>query len=101
MNLIQMANNVYKSGSHKPNYRTTMAVKDHLNTPTQAQAKYRNALYKFLREKGLVQGLQLYGDKQGMRSNIKAFLTIIERHGLMEERMSRKDERADNEKTYL
>lgn len=56
MNLIQMANNVYKSGSHKPNYRTTMAVKDHLNTPTQAQAKYRNALYKFSAKKDLYKG---------------------------------------------
>jgi hypothetical protein len=93
-----MADNIHKSGSHKPNYRTMKAAKDYLNTPTQAQVKYRNALYKFLREKGLVQGLRLYGDKRGVSSNIKSFLSIIERHGLMDEWMSRKDERAGNEK---
>ena len=87
MNRIQYKNNIYKNGDYTPNHSIRL-VKDKIHSiePTIKQAQYLDDLYKFCVRKGLVRdSFKISRTKQGMRSSIKALITILQKNGLAEE----------------
>lgn len=92
MNTVQAKNNRYKNGEYAPNHTTAM-VKDKATdiNPTRKQWEYREALYKFCVQKGLVgYGFRVGRTKQAIKSNINALWSIIRKNGLADEFMDTK-----------
>lgn len=54
--------------------------------PTMSQLEYRNALYHFCLQKGVIREGFLCGrTRMQVRSNISAFITILRKNGLADE----------------
>lgn len=89
--------NLYKNGEYRPNHSAAMKKEKARNiTPTKKQVEYRDALYNFCLKKGILKGgFPLSRTESGMRSNIRAFISIIKKNGLMDVYL---EERKDNEK---
>jgi hypothetical protein len=87
MNTVQLKNNIYKNGEYERHISNRMAKeKAKAIEPTLAELKLRDALRKFCTEKGLIRdGFRIGRTKQGIRSNIHAFFTILEKNGLKDE----------------
>ena len=87
MNTVQFKNNLYKNGGFSPNHSEKM-VKDKLRSiePTLKQLEYRDNLYKYCVQKGLVRdGFRLMRTKQGIKANIYALISILRKNGLADE----------------
>ena len=94
MNRIQCKNNLYKSGDYNSNHSICL-VKDKIQNiePTNKQAQYLDALYKFCVQKGLVRdSFKIGRTRQGMRSTIKALITILQKNGLADEFFGRNEQ---------
>ena len=91
MNTFQVKNNIYKNGEYKPdNSKAMLKEKARDIVPTSKQVKYRNDLYDFCIQKGIVrEGFSLFRTKQGITSNIRALLYIVKKNGLIEEFVAR------------
>lgn len=87
MNTIHAKNNRRKNGEYNPSYSRQIArEKAESIEPTQKQKQYRDALYEFCLQKGLVwDGFKICRTKQGMHSNIQALISILEKNGLADE----------------
>lgn len=84
MNTVHAHNNRYKNGEYKPSYSIAI-VKDKAMSiePSQKQVQYRDNLYKFLLEKGIVMDrFKLARTRQGVRSNIYALISLLKKNGL-------------------
>lgn len=91
MNTIHSKNNIYKNGEYAPNHSKAMVkekAKDII--PSRKQVEYRDDLYKFAVEKGLIKpGFKMGRAKTGIRSSIQALLTILIKNGCVEEFFAR------------
>lgn len=87
MNSVHARNNRYKNGEYNPSRATAIArEKASSICPTQKQVQYRDALYKFCIQKGLVgAGFKIGRTRQAITSNIRAFITILKKNGLEDE----------------
>ena len=91
MNFVHWKNNTYKNGEYKPDHSIAL-VKERIRNiaPTVAQAKFRDDLLSFCKEKGLIrEGFKIRRTEQGIRSNIQAFITILKKNGLDDEFFAR------------
>lgn len=85
MNYIQSKNNIYRSGQYHPDHSRKL-LKDTGTMPTGKQILYRNALYDFCKEKGLMRdGFRLGRTNREISANIKAFRTILQKYGMVDE----------------
>ena len=86
MNQTHAKNNRYKNGEYNKHYADRFEMAQSNKEPTMSQLEYRDALYKFCLEKGIIRdGFPLGRTRLQMRSNIKAFITILEKNGLAKE----------------
>ena len=88
MNGIHAKNNRYKNGEYNKHFadRYEMSKNERIKAPTMSQVEYRDALYKFCLEKGVIQdGFLLGRTRTQIRSNISAFITILRKNGLADE----------------
>ena len=88
MNGIHAKNNRYKNGEYNKHFadRYEMSKKERIKAPTMSQVEYRDALYKFCLEKGVIlDGFLLGRTRTQIRSNISAFITILRKNGLADE----------------
>ena len=87
MNGIHSKNNLFRSGAYNPSYSRELAQEKAKDiVPSVAQAEFRDNLYKFCNEKGLIRdGFKMRRAKQGIASNIHALITIIKKNGLYDE----------------
>lgn len=93
MNYTQAKNNIYRSGQYHPDHSRKLQ-KDKATEPTGKQILYRNDLYKFCLEKGIVRDSFVLGrTNREISSNINAFRTILRKNGLVEEFCNRNKER--------
>ena len=66
--------------------------------PSTKQLKYRNDLYRFCLQKGLVRkDFPLGRTKQDIKANIYAFNTILRKNGLADEFFAKTEEQPQNE----
>ena len=87
MNDYLYKRNLYKNGVWQPDNSKAWA-KDRAKdiSPTKAQIQYRDSLYDFIAQKGLVRdGFKLGRTKKAVTANIYAFYTILRKNGLVEE----------------
>lgn len=98
MNEVQWKNNLYKNGWYAPSNSKAMILEKARNkTPSHKQIEYRDALYKFCCEKGLIRdGFRIYRTNRGISSNIQAFLTILRKNGFTDEFFSKRQEEGDD-----
>ena len=91
MNFVHWKNNIYKNGEYHPDNSVALAREKGRNiAPTVAQAKYRDDLLAFCKEKGLIrEGFKIRRTEQGISSNIRAFITILKKNGLDDEFFAR------------
>ena len=87
MNKVHAKNNLFRSGAYEPNYSIEIAKEKAKDiVPSIAQAEFRDNLYKFCNEKGLIRnGFKMGRTKRGIASNIHALITIIKKNGLYDE----------------
>ena len=88
MNQTHAKNNRYKNGEYNKHFadRYEMSQKKRIKDPTMSQVEYRDALYKFCLEKGVIRDGFLCGrTRTQIRSNISAFRTILYKNGLADE----------------
>ena len=85
MNEIHRKNNIYKNGEYKIHFTDRVEIGKISKEPTMSQIEYRDALYKFCLQKGVISGFPLGKTRLRVRSNIRAFITILEKNGLAEE----------------
>lgn len=86
MNRIQSKNNLYKNGEYNKHYADRFEMAQSSKEPTMSQLEYRDALYKFCLQKGVIRdGFPLGRTRLQIRSNIRAFITILEKNGLDKE----------------
>lgn len=86
MNRIQSKNNIYKNGEYNKHYADRFEMVQSKIEPTISQIEYRDALYKFCLQKGVIRdGFHLGRTRLQIRSNIRAFITILNKNGLAEE----------------
>ena len=97
MNTVHLKNNIYKNGEYDPHISSKIAKEKAKNkVPSISQAKYRDALYKFCVEKGIVgDSFRLGRTKQNISANINAMKTILRKHGLADE-FFKKEKESDN-----
>ena len=87
MNRIHAKNNMYKSREYNPNHSIRL-VKDKAQSiePSKKQVQYRDELYKFCVQKGIVRdGFRISVTKNGIRANIYALITILRKNGYADE----------------
>ena len=87
MNTIQAKNNRYKNGEYNPN-RSIRLAKDKAKSiePSIKQVKYRDDLYNFCVQKGLIRdSFNLQQTRNGIKANIYALITILKKNGLTDE----------------
>lgn len=94
MNRYQAKNNIYKNGWWHPDNSVALAIdKRKSKAPTMDQLKYRDDLYEFCVQKGVLKdGFPLGRTKSGLQSNIRAFITILKKNGLADEFFERRKE---------
>ena len=95
MNLIQTKNNIYRNGEYNPDHSRQIAKeKAESIVPTSKQVKYRDDLYDFCIQKGIVRegGISIRRTKQGINANIRALISILKKNGLAEEFFARNAE---------
>ena len=87
MNIVHLKNNTYKNGEYNPDHSRQMArEKAKSIAPSIKQLQYRDALYDFCLQKGIVrEGFRLGRTKQGIHTNIRALISILEKNGLADE----------------
>ena len=87
MNEVHAKNNLFRSGAYNPSYSRELAKEKAKDiVPSVAQTEFRDNLYKFCNEKGLIRnGFKMRRTKQGIASNIHALITIIKKNGLYDE----------------
>lgn len=86
MNQTQAKNNRYKNGEYNKHYADRYEMMQSRKEPTMPQMEYRDALYKFCLEKGVIRdGFPLGRTRLQIRSNINAFITILQKNGLEKE----------------
>ena len=86
MNGIHSRNNRYKNGEYNKHFADRYEMAQRNNEPTMSQIEYRDALYKFCLEKGVIREGFLCGrTRLQLRSNIKALITILNKNGLADE----------------
>ena len=88
MNQTHAKNNRYKNGEYNKHFadRYEMSKKQRIKEPTMSQVEYRDALYKFCLEKGVIREGFLRGrTRTQVCSNISAFITILRKNGLADE----------------
>ena len=88
MNGLHAKNNRYKNGEYNKHFadRYEMSKKERIKAPTMSQVEYMDALYKFCLEKGVIREGFLCGrTRMQIRSNIRAFKTILYKNGLADE----------------
>ena len=94
MNTVHAKNNIYKNGEYKPLNHSTLMAKENARSicPSVKQVEYRNALFKFCVQNGLVsKDFPLGRTKERIRSNINAFLGLLRRNGLADEFFSQSE----------
>lgn len=97
MNYTQTKINIYRSGQYHPDHSRKL-LKDIGTEPTGKQILYRNDLYDFCKEKGLMRdGFRLGRTNRDIAANINAFKTIIQKHGMVDEFLERSKERGVND----
>ena len=85
MNTYHWKNNTYKNGEYHPDHSEAMAKEKRIE-PTIKQVEYRDALYKFCVQNGLVkEGFKMGRTNRGISSSINALKTIIRKNGLADE----------------
>lgn len=95
MNCIQSKNNIYRNGQHHPDHSKKL-LKDTGTEPTGKQILYRNDLYKFCLEKGLIhEGFRLGRTNREIAANINALKVIVQKNGLVDEFCRRREERKE------
>mgnify|MGYP003290444792 CR=1 FL=1 len=86
MNGIHAKNNRYKNGEYNKHFADRYEMAQKRIEPTMSQIEYRDALYKFCLEKGVIrEGFPCGRTRLQIRSNIRAFLTILYKNGLTAE----------------
>ena len=87
MNTVHAKNNRYKNGEYNPDHSLHIArEKARSIEPYIKQLKYRDNLYEFCLQKGLMrEDFKLRRTKQGISSAIRALITILEKNGLADE----------------
>ena len=88
MNFVHANNNRYKNGEYKPLDHSLQIARDKARSiePSIKQLQYRDNLYDFCLQKGIVrEGFQLGRTKQGISSDIRALITILQKNGLTDE----------------
>lgn len=98
MNNYLNKDNIYRNGEWNTNHSEAMVrEKARSKVPSINQVKFRDDLYNFCMEKGILkEGFPLARTKHGMISNIRAFKTIIAKNGLVDEFRERKDNEKDS-----
>lgn len=93
MNREQTKQNMIASGRYKDERVVAYAKEQASNiVPSIEQKEYRDALYMFLRGKGIVRdGFKLGKTRQMIHRDIRALYTIITKHGLWDEWNRRAD----------
>ena len=91
MNMTQTKNNIYKNGEYNPDHSRQIAKEKAKSiVPTSNQVKFRDDLYDFCIQKGIVrEGFTVRRTKQGINANIRALLSILSKNGLREEFFAR------------
>lgn len=85
MNTFVSRGNIYKNGNYHPDHSAKLSKDMAKNKiPSMKQVKYRDDLYKFCLNNGIVKDFKLGRTRQNVHSNIRAFITIIEKNGLWE-----------------
>lgn len=84
MNEVHAKNNRYKNGEYNPSYSLIWAKEKAKSIePSIEMLQYRDALYKFCVQKGLIRdGFKIGRTKQAIKSNIYALKTILRKNGL-------------------
>lgn len=97
MNTFMWKDNLYKNGEWHPCHSKAMAVEKAKNiVPTKDAVEYRDDLYKFCDEKGLIgNSFPLGRTRKAITANIRAFITILNKHGLADE-FFKKEKENDN-----
>ena len=86
MNQTHAKNNRYKNGEYNKHYADRYEMSQSRKEPTMSQIKYRDALYKFCINKGIVRdSFKLGRTNRGISANIRAFITILNKHGFADE----------------
>ena len=86
MNGIHAKNNCYKNGEYNKHYADRYEMAQSRKEPTMPQIEYRDALYKFGLQKGVIrEGFPCGRTRMQIRSNIRAFITILKKNGLEKE----------------
>ena len=86
MNEIHAKNNRYKNGEYNKHYADRYEMAQSRKEPTMSQIEYRDALYKFCLEKGVIRDGFLRGrTRVQVSSNISALITILHKNGLADE----------------
>lgn len=85
MNEVHAKNNRYKNGEYNKHYADRFEMAQSNKEPTMSQIEYRDALYKFCLKKGVISVFPLGKTRSKVHSNIRAFITILNKNGLAEE----------------
>lgn len=86
MNNVHAKNNRYKNGEYNKHYADRFEMAQSNKEPTMSQIEYRDALYKFCLQKGVIREGFLTGrTRLQIRSNISALITILYKNGLADE----------------
>lgn len=86
MNRTHSRNNIYKNGEYNIHFADRLKAAQSKIIPTMSQIEYRNALYQFSLQKGVIQeGFPLGRTRSQISSNIRAFITILRKNGLDKE----------------
>lgn len=96
MNTYHYKNNTYKNGWYRPDHSKAMEKEKAKSIePTTKQEEYRDVLYKFCVQKGIVgDGFKMQRTNRGISANINALRTIIVKNGFADEFWG---ERKDND----
>ena len=87
MNTVHARNCRYKNGEYNPHVSAIMAREKATSIePTKKQVKFRDDLHKFCLQKGVVgEGFRISRTKQGISANIRAFISVLKKNGLLDE----------------
>ena len=86
MNGVHAKNNRYKNGEYNKHYAYRYEMSQSRKEPTMSQIEYRDALYKFCIDKGLVRdSFRLGRTNREFSANIRALITILSKHGFADE----------------
>ena len=86
MNGVHAKNNRYKNGEYNKHFADRYEMSQSRKDPTMSQIEYRDALYKFCVNKGLVRdSFRIGRTNREISANIRAFITILSKHGFADE----------------